>query len=339
MTKFLSAYLDPRVAEVVVEGRASEAFEIANQVFQGTVLGPPLWNLFFADVQLELQASGAQGSVYADDLNAYKEYCRTVPNSVLLDDLQLCAEKVHRWGVLNQVVFDPGKESFSVLHRTDYEGPGVKLLGVDFDPQLTMEAFCTTLAKRCNNKLKALLRTRRFYTTLDLVRLYKTHLLSLLEMPTPAVFHAARTHLDKLDAVQRRFLQALGLSEEEAFLNFNLGPLGLRRSVAMLGCLHRCVYHRAHEDLCALFTSAGSAFRPATRRATQAHSRQLQDLCDGSQSALLQRSVFGLVRVWNELPAQLVETECVSSFQGGLQHLAKTACFRGDDNWRTLFTR
>ena len=33
ITTFISAYLEPRAAQVIVEGTASEAFEIANQVF------------------------------------------------------------------------------------------------------------------------------------------------------------------------------------------------------------------------------------------------------------------------------------------------------------------
>jgi len=39
---FLDAYLSPRQGQVVVEGEFSELFEIANSVYQGTVLGPSL---------------------------------------------------------------------------------------------------------------------------------------------------------------------------------------------------------------------------------------------------------------------------------------------------------
>ena len=39
---FRNSYLSARSAQVVVEGVASDAFEISNTVFQGTVLGPPL---------------------------------------------------------------------------------------------------------------------------------------------------------------------------------------------------------------------------------------------------------------------------------------------------------
>ena len=47
---FLEVYLQPRAGIVVVEGVCSEEFQLANTVFQGTFLGPPLWNVFFSDV-------------------------------------------------------------------------------------------------------------------------------------------------------------------------------------------------------------------------------------------------------------------------------------------------
>ena len=185
MCNFLAAYLKPRTAKVIVEGEASDAFTIANQVFQGTVLGPPLWNLFFADVQLEVAALDAQSSVFADDLNAYKLYDADCTSSFIKEDLTIVAERIHHWGTINQVLFDPLKEHFCILHRSEYEGVPFRLLGVDFDVQLLMGDFCTDLASRCNGKLKALLRTRRFYSTSHLIGLYKTHVLSMLELPLP----------------------------------------------------------------------------------------------------------------------------------------------------------
>jgi len=40
---FLNAYLSPRIGYVTIEGAMSDALEIADSVFQGTVLGPILW--------------------------------------------------------------------------------------------------------------------------------------------------------------------------------------------------------------------------------------------------------------------------------------------------------
>ena len=48
--KFLDSCSSPRKGQVVVQGAYSDAFTIADSVFQGTVMAPMLWNSFFSDV-------------------------------------------------------------------------------------------------------------------------------------------------------------------------------------------------------------------------------------------------------------------------------------------------
>ena len=48
--RFLDAYLEPRVGKVAVGGVISDLFVLEDMVFQGSVLGPALWNIFFQDV-------------------------------------------------------------------------------------------------------------------------------------------------------------------------------------------------------------------------------------------------------------------------------------------------
>ena len=84
-------------------------------------------------------------------------------------------------------------------------------------------------------KLRTLIRTRRFYTDADLVVLYKAHLLSFLEYRTPAVYHATRVCLRRLEAVQSGFLKDIGVAEVTALVEFHLAPLSTRRDIAMLG--------------------------------------------------------------------------------------------------------
>ena len=42
----LRSWLRPRAAHVVVDGATSDAMTLEDMVFQGTVWGPPLWNVF-----------------------------------------------------------------------------------------------------------------------------------------------------------------------------------------------------------------------------------------------------------------------------------------------------
>mgnify|MGYP002173381858 CR=1 FL=1 len=49
LLKIISSWLEPRRATVVVGGGASSPFRIQDMIFQGTVLGPQLWNFLSAD--------------------------------------------------------------------------------------------------------------------------------------------------------------------------------------------------------------------------------------------------------------------------------------------------
>ena len=52
--RLLSSFLDRRFGEACVEGKKSPQFSLEDEVFQGTVLGPPLWNVFFADIVISM---------------------------------------------------------------------------------------------------------------------------------------------------------------------------------------------------------------------------------------------------------------------------------------------
>jgi len=111
----IESWLAERSAEVTVDGTCSEEMGMFNMVFQGTVLGPPLWNLFFEDSRLAINKHEFTEIVYADDLNAHKEYDRAQSNELILRDIAKCQSSLHAWGGANQVTFDPAKESFHIL--------------------------------------------------------------------------------------------------------------------------------------------------------------------------------------------------------------------------------
>ena len=58
----LTSWLGTRKAQVVVEGVKSPAAALKDQVFQGTVLGPPLWNVFFEDARHSVNKEGFSDS-------------------------------------------------------------------------------------------------------------------------------------------------------------------------------------------------------------------------------------------------------------------------------------
>ena len=165
---FLASWFSDRTSKVVLGGRASSAEPLTNSVFQGTVLGTPLWNTFFADSSRPLTKKGFAATAFADDLNAWKAFRlnreSATPFEGPLRELVAAQAELHKWGASNQVLFDPWKQSFHILHRTFHHGDTFKILGGVFNTQLRMLTAARHVATEASRRLKALLRSRRFFT-------------------------------------------------------------------------------------------------------------------------------------------------------------------------------
>ena len=85
---FLSAYLEPRIGHVAVENVLSDVFTLADSVFQGTVLGPTLWNVFFHDVAYAAAGINTTEAMFADDLSIYKVFECSAANDTIVADMQ-----------------------------------------------------------------------------------------------------------------------------------------------------------------------------------------------------------------------------------------------------------
>ena len=322
----LCSWLQDRLAKVVVSGTASEGMTLRDMVFQGTVTGPKLWNLFFEDARHAINEYLFDEVVFADDLNAYSIYSSATQNSVITDALKKCQHELHKWGDANQVAFDAGKESHHILSLSEPQGSVFKLLGVPFDTELSMGHAVSELVSSAGWKLRTLLRTKRFYSGSDLILLYKAHLLSYLEYRTPAIYHATKAVLRRLDAVQRNFLRDVGVDEVNALVHFHLAPLDTRRDIAMLGLIHRTVLGKGPQQFKDFFHT-----NPNCRS-------MLLDPRQSSRSPLLRRSTLGLVAVYNLLPRKVVSARSVSEFQKGLQEVVISFASSGHPQWSEVLS-
>ena len=188
---------------------------------------------------------------------------------------------------------------------------------------LSMADAISQLVAEASWKLRTLLRTRRFYNTADLVSLYKAHLLSYLEYRTPAIYHATRDLLVRLDAVQSKFLSKAGLDEVEALDHFRLAPLPVRRDMAMLGVIHRTALGQGPAHFKEVFPSASGA---TTDR--------IEDPRRFLRHPVVKRSALGLVSVYNLLPDRIVAHRSVPAFQKSLQQLVLERAKQGRDDWQ-----
>jgi hypothetical protein len=221
---FLNAYLEPRAGQVLVEGTASELFEIANSVFQNTVLGPTLWNVYFADIVDASCSSGGDTSTFADDLNVFQEFDRLKDGGQVFETLEKCRQSVHQWGKKNRVLFDAGKEHLAILHPLHADGDAFKLLGLLTDCKLVMNLVIEEMLSRVRPKIAAILRTRTHYDTATLIGQFKTHVWGLMECHNGGIFHASTTLLNKVDGTHRRFLRELKNPRVNSFLAAQFCP-------------------------------------------------------------------------------------------------------------------
>ena len=132
LLKVLASWLKARWAEVVVCGKRSLRYCLQNMVFQGTVLGPTLWNVFYGDSKASVNACDYTEIVFADDLNAFRKFSQGETDDELLLDVRKCQTELREWGRANRVLFDASKESMQILSRHRPSGEGFKLLGIDF---------------------------------------------------------------------------------------------------------------------------------------------------------------------------------------------------------------
>ena len=64
---FLESWFEDRESNFIIADARSENRPLENSVFQGTVLGPPLWNVFYADARFSVRELGFVETVFADD--------------------------------------------------------------------------------------------------------------------------------------------------------------------------------------------------------------------------------------------------------------------------------
>ena len=264
---------------------------------------------------------------------------KTVSNHTILEALSQCQHKLHTWGEANQVSFEPSKESFHILDRAAPVGNNFEIIGVVFDTKLQMHDAAARLTAEAGWRIKAIVRTMKFYDAKSLIRLYKCHVLSFLEAASPACAHAAPSVLKPIDDVQIKFLEQIGVSDEQALLEHCLAPLAMRREIGLLGLLHKVALGSAPAPIKQLFdkkpwTLNSFGFKADVCR----HDRQLHDPIEPGHSPVIRRSIFGMVRIYNALPQSVVALTTVKSFQRALQRRAREAASDAVREWQLMYS-
>jgi len=118
-------------------------------------------------------------------------------------------------------------------------------------------------------------------------------------------------------------------SEIEAFLKHRMAPLPLRRKIAILGFIFKCVHRTAPRSCIDLFNRRLVVATFDTRMRRSLHSLQFIDPVSFDATTLLSRSIYGMVLFWNRLPSDVVCVDSVHKFQSVITKAAVDAVKRG----------
>jgi len=160
---------------------------------------------------------------------------------------------------------------------------------------------------------------------------FKTHVWSHLEHHSGAVIMAKAADRERIDKMQRGFLYNLGCDDTDAFLTFNLAPPSIRRTIAMLGFVHKRVLGKCHPALIKAL--------PFADYALPYHDKTLSAVLDECKHFphMHNNSLWYFVILYNRLPQVLVDAVSVKVFQSKLTQLVRLRAQQGDIRWRESF--
>jgi len=329
---FLNSYLLNRKGVVLVEGSQADPIVLTNMVFQGTVLGPSLWNSFFSDIGKHVVEGNQEAQIFADDLKVTASYAVHVSPNVIVSDLENVQQRAHDWGRRHRVTFDPSKESFHIIHPLFDDESSFKLLGTLLDSALSMKPLVDALLVKIRPKVRAIVRMKHMFSLRELLDQFKMQAWSHLEYHNGALILAKSVDKERIDKMQRNFLHQLECSECEAFVEHNFAPPSLRRAIAILGFLHKRVLGICHPALIkALPYDPDMSFRY--------HGKTLAANFDQVRAypALYRNSLWDYIHIYNRFPPGLIEVKIVKTFQSKLMQIAKTRASLNDPDWRKAF--
>ena len=130
--------------------------------------------------------------------------------------------------------------------------------------------------------------------------------------------------------MQRWFLHEPGISDTEAFGNFNFAPPSIRRATDLLGFLHKRTLGTCHPLVTATLPLANAEM------VGDFHIKALDTCTRGViyQQRLYNRVLYSHIYTYNRFPQTFVDIPSVAAFQSRLTHLAKHRATNDQANWR-----
>ena len=243
---WIQSYLENRLQRVVVNGQCSDWTRVKSGTPEGGLLSPLLFSMFINDLPSVISKSNVL--LFADDVKLFKQIKCPGDTTDLQDDLNKLCMWSKQWGLkLNPskckhfrmtLKKRPVAKNYSIGDSVLEYVSTIRDLGVILDETLTFGPHIDSCVKKANRFLGLLFRTfqkagRRHSLNVSSVRVsYFAHVRSILEYGSVIWAGAAKTHLERLERVQHKFL--IWLDYQDATVSASLSYSDLLQKYRMM---------------------------------------------------------------------------------------------------------
>ena len=278
-----------------------------------------------------MRKHGSQSHVYSDDTQGYIGFKPTDVTSVL-QKLGLCIDEIRSWMTAFKLKINDEKTEFMVISSKHMEktvenltlhvgstevskSKSVRNLGVMMDCVMNMDAHITSVCKSAYFQLRNIGAIRQYLTKDVAAQLIHSFVSSRLDYCNSLLYGISTKSLNRLKKVQNTAARILSLSGKynhvtPLFKELHWLPIDLRIAFKILLLTYKSVNGLGPSYLCDIL----QPYRPA--RSLRSSSYGLLVIPRARTSTYGDRAFsIAAPRLWNDLPEDIRNADCLSSFK------------------------
>ena len=260
----IRSFLTGRKQRVKINSTFSTLADVFVGIPQGSILGPLLFNVFINDLLLSYDKTELCN--FADDNTLYS---KDKDIEKLKANLMTGLNSILHWFKINEMLVNP--EKFQIIFMDKRGGihenismtlndntiltssKTVKLLGITFDQTLSFKNHINNLCVAASNKLKALLRIRRYLDCYQAKCLANSYIYSQFKYCNIIWMFCGKKLNHKINEIHKRTLRCVykdyHLSFEELIKRYNEYSIHTKYLQSLMLFIYR-ILHRKSPDIC-----------------------------------------------------------------------------------------
>ena len=267
--KWFKSYLEYRTQYILIDGQASDTFELQSGVPQGSCLGPLCFTVYASSLFKVIKRHLPEGFGYADDTQLLHSFH---PNDLenetgAFESIQNCVLDINKWMAAHKLKLNNSKTELmflgtsAQLHKlqstsidlgdvTIKSVPEVRNLGVLFDCNLTMENHVNKICKTGYYNLRNLWHIRHHMTSESLTILVNAFIHSHMDYGNSLQYGISNKLINRLQKLQNAAARLVtnsrkDVSSRKLLQTLHWLPIRSRIQFKILTLVYRCLHDQA----------------------------------------------------------------------------------------------